>query len=79
MIILREEFPLTATTITEETRTEGFVGVGSGRIWFESVETGPRTFLLLHGGPDAPSDELVPLLAMAALSGVGADHGRLAH
>jgi proline iminopeptidase len=45
-------------------RTEGFVDVGPGRIWYESVGEGP-TLLLLHGGPGGPSDYLVPLMVMA--------------
>jgi proline-specific peptidase len=47
-------------------RTEGFVDVGDGRVWYESIGAGSRTLLLLHGGPGAPSDYLIPLMALAA-------------
>jgi proline iminopeptidase len=45
-------------------RTEGFVDVGPGRIWYESVGAG-TTLLMLHGGPGGPSDYLLPLTVMA--------------
>lgn len=45
-------------------RTEGMIDVGPGRVWYESVGEGPA-ILLLHGGPGAPSDYLVPLMALA--------------
>ena len=44
-------------------RFEGYVNVGPGRVWFESTGDGP-TILLLHGGPGAPSDYLVPLMEL---------------
>jgi proline-specific peptidase len=56
--------------ITEEAmsatieRTEGYVDVGPGRVWYESVGDGPA-ILLLHGGPGAPSDYLIPLMDLA--------------
>jgi proline-specific peptidase len=46
-------------------RIEGYVDVGDGRVWYESAGEGPRTLLLLHGGPGAPSDYLVPLMVLA--------------
>jgi proline iminopeptidase len=46
------------------TTTEGFIDVGPGRVWYESVGDGPA-ILLLHGGPGAPSDYLVPLMELA--------------
>jgi proline iminopeptidase len=46
-------------------REEGYVDVGPGRIWYESAGTGPRTILLLHGGPGASSDYLEPLMVLA--------------
>jgi proline-specific peptidase len=45
-------------------KTEGMIDVGPGRVWYESVGEGPA-ILLLHGGPGAPSDYLVPLMALA--------------
>jgi proline iminopeptidase len=45
-------------------RTEGFVDVGPGRVWYESVGEGP-TLLLLHGGPGSSSDYLTPLMTFA--------------
>lgn len=45
-------------------KTEGFVDVGPGRIRYESAGEGP-TILLLHGGPGAPSDYLIPLMELA--------------
>ena len=46
-------------------RTEGYVDVGDGRVWYESAGSGERTLLLLHGGPGGTSDDLAPLLALA--------------
>jgi proline-specific peptidase len=45
-------------------RVEGYVDVGPGRVWYESTGDGP-VILLLHGGPGAPSDYLVPLMDLA--------------
>ena len=45
-------------------KTEGMIDVGPGRVWWESVGEGP-TILLLHGGPGASSDYLVPLMDLA--------------
>src|SRR5436190_18748994 len=45
-------------------RSEGFVEVGGGRVWYESVGEGP-TLLLLHGGPGSASDYLIPLMDLA--------------
>ncbi len=49
---------------TAAARTEGYVDVGPGRIWYESAGDGP-TLMLLHGGPGAPSDYLIPLMVLA--------------
>ncbi len=46
------------------TKTTGMIDVGPGRVWYESVGEGPA-ILLLHGGPGAPSDYLVPLMDLA--------------
>lgn len=46
-------------------REEGYVDVGPGRVWYESAGAGPRTVLLLHGGPGASSDYLAPLMVLA--------------
>jgi proline iminopeptidase len=46
-------------------RIEGYIDVGAGRVWYESAGEGPRTLLLLHGGPGAPSDYLTPLMVLA--------------
>jgi proline iminopeptidase len=46
------------------TKTEGMIDIGPGRVWYESVGEGPA-ILLLHGGPGAPSDYLVPLMDLA--------------
>lgn len=45
-------------------RTEGYVDVGPGNVWYESAGEGPA-ILLLHGGPGASSDYLVPLMDLA--------------
>lgn len=47
-------------------RHEGFIEVPGGRIWYESVGTGPRTLLLLHGGPGGNCEDLHPLMELAA-------------
>ncbi len=46
------------------TKTQGFVDVGPGRVWYESVGEGPA-ILLLHGGPGGASDYLIPLMELA--------------
>ena len=46
------------------TRTEGFIDVGPGRVWYESAGDG-TPLLLLHGGPGATSDYLQPLMVLA--------------
>ena len=46
-------------------RQEGHVDVGPGRVWYESAGDGPRTLLLLHGGPGGNSADLEPLLVLA--------------
>src|SRR5215469_14414677 len=44
------------------TATEGFAQVPGGRVWWLRVGTGSRTpLLLLHGGPGAAHDYLLPL------------------
>lgn len=47
------------------TRQQGYVDVGDGRVWYESAGEGPRTILLLHGGPGGNSEDLEPFLALA--------------
>lgn len=50
--------------MTVRTKTEGYVDVGPGRVWYERTGEGPA-ILLLHGGPGASSDYLVPLMDLA--------------
>lgn len=47
-------------------RTEGYVDVGPGRVWYERAGEGRRTVLLLHGGPGGNSEDLRPLMDLAA-------------
>jgi proline iminopeptidase len=47
------------------TRTQGFVDVGDGRVWYETAGAGERTLLLLHGGPGGNSEDLSPFLDLA--------------
>ena len=47
-------------------KTEGFVSVDGGRVWYRSLGTGGIPLLLLHGGPGAGHDYLEPLEALAA-------------
>ncbi len=47
-------------------RTEGFVSVEGGRVWYRSVGSGGIPLLLLHGGPGAGHDYLEPLEALGA-------------
>jgi proline-specific peptidase len=46
-------------------RSQGYVDVGDGRIWYESAGTSARTLLLLHGGPGGNSEDLAPFLGLA--------------
>jgi proline-specific peptidase len=46
-------------------RSQGYVDVGDGRVWYESAGTGNRTLLLLHGGPGGNSEDLSPFLNLA--------------
>jgi proline-specific peptidase len=55
-----------ATDAARLEREEGFVEVAGGRVWYESVGSGPRTLLLLHGGPGGNSEDLRPLMELAA-------------
>ena len=48
-------------------RTQGYIDVGDGRVWYESAGSGDRTLLLLHGGPGGNSEDLTPFLDLAAL------------
>jgi proline iminopeptidase len=50
---------------TVATHQQGYVDVGDGRVWYESAGEGPRTLLLLHGGPGGNSDDLEPFLDLA--------------
>src|SRR5215216_2913996 len=47
-------------------RSQGYVDVGDGRVWYESAGRGDRTLLLLHGGPGGNSEDLSPFLDLAA-------------
>ncbi|MCA9880140.1 MAG: proline iminopeptidase-family hydrolase [Thermomicrobiales bacterium] len=47
-------------------RDEGFVSVPGGRVWYERMGRGPQALLLLHGGPGGNSEDLRPLLELAA-------------
>jgi proline iminopeptidase len=47
-------------------KTEGFVSVEGGRVWYRSVGSGGIPLLLLHGGPGAGHDYLEPLEMLAA-------------
>lgn len=48
-------------------KEQGYVDVGPGRVWYESAGEGPRTLLLLHGGPGADSSTLAQFLDLAEL------------
>ncbi len=48
-------------------REQGFIDVSDGRIWYESAGVGPRTLLLLHGGPGGNCEDLEPFLDLAEL------------
>lgn len=48
-------------------RTEGYIQVDHGRVWYESAGEGSRTLLLLHGGPGGNSEDLAPFLDLAHL------------
>jgi proline-specific peptidase len=51
-------------------RVEGYITVDHGRVWFESAGNGDQpALLLLHGGPGAPSDYLIPLMEPLAAEG----------
>jgi proline-specific peptidase len=47
-------------------KTEGFVSVEGGRVWYRSIGSGGIPLLLLHGGPGAGHDYLEPLEALGA-------------
>ena len=47
-------------------RQEGYLEVPGGRVWYESRGSGARTLLLLHGGPGGNSEDLRPLMELAA-------------
>lgn len=48
----------------ELVRKQGYIDVGPGNVWYESMGEG-TPLLLLHGGPGASSDYLKPLMALA--------------
>lgn len=52
--------------IDDGERREGFIDVPGGRVWYESMGTGPATLLLLHGGPGGNCEDLRPLMELAA-------------
>ncbi len=45
-------------------RRQGYIDVGAGNVWYESIGEG-TPLLLLHGGPGASSDYLKPLMILA--------------
>jgi len=46
--------------------TSGYAAVPGGRIWWRRVGSGPKTpLMLLHGGPGAGHNYLLPLAALA--------------
>ena len=48
-------------------RDEGFVTVTGGRVWYERMgQPGAPALLLLHGGPGGNSEDLRPLMELAA-------------
>ena len=48
-------------------RDEGFVEVTGGRVWYERMgQPGSPSLLLLHGGPGGNSEDLRPLMELAA-------------
>ena len=51
--------------MTPPPRTEGYVDVGPGRVWYERAGEGSRALLLLHGGPGGNSEDLRPLMELA--------------
>lgn len=46
-------------------RSQGYIDVGDGRVWYESAGKSDRTLLLLHGGPGGNSEDLSPFLSLA--------------
>ena len=48
-------------------RTQGYIDVGAGNVWYESAGLGDRTLLLLHGGPGGNCEDLKPFLDLADL------------
>jgi proline iminopeptidase len=46
------------------TRTEGYIDVGGGRVWYESAGDG-TPLLFLHGGPGGTSEDFKPLMVLA--------------
>jgi proline iminopeptidase len=48
-----------------KSRTQGYIDVGAGNVWYESAGVGDRTLLLLHGGPGGNSEDLRPFLDLA--------------
>jgi proline iminopeptidase len=51
--------------MTPPPRTEGYVDVGPGRVWYERAGEASRALLLLHGGPGGNSEDLRPLMELA--------------
>lgn len=46
-------------------RTQGYIDVDGGNVWYETAGAGDRTLLLLHGGPGGNSEDLMPFLGLA--------------
>lgn len=53
--------------MSQTARQQGYIDVGDGRVWYESAGEGPRTLLLLHGGPGSTSDVLEQFLELSDL------------
>jgi len=54
-----------AATIGKPEET-GYIAVPGGKVWYRRVGNGPKTpLLLLHGGPGAGHDYLLPMAALA--------------
>jgi proline iminopeptidase len=47
-------------------RRDGYIDVGPGRVWYEEAGSGPRSLLLLHGGPGGSCDYLEAFMDLAA-------------
>ena len=48
-----------------KSRTQGYIDVGPGRVWYEMAGEGERTLLLLHGGPGGNCEDLTEFMDLA--------------